>query len=225
MYLDGTEEVPQVFFASLMRSGNTFFRKTLESILGISTGSNLSNNFTLNFALMAQGLKGEGVISNKQVQLVKTHFPYIYPITYPQNGSIAVVLVRQPLDMIMSLFQMAMTLTHTRTVSESVHDVLKEEWAWAIEQYVDLWNKFYSYWLEVASKKEMPVFFFRFEDLLQNRNQTLTEVLEFIYGVDSLHGTYLEKRIKDVLADEASSQLYKPRTGGMNKNLEHYTPE
>ena len=62
MNLDQKCEVPQVLFASLMRSGNTFFRKLLENITGIDTGSNLTNGFTLNFMLMAQGLKGEGYI-------------------------------------------------------------------------------------------------------------------------------------------------------------------
>lgn len=53
VYLDGESKVPQVIFSSLMRSGNSFFRRTIESVLGICTGSNLSNEISLNFALMA----------------------------------------------------------------------------------------------------------------------------------------------------------------------------
>lgn len=68
-----------------MRSGNTFFRKLLESITGVATGSNLPNFLTLNFQLMAQGLKGEGIIDNR-VQIMKTHFPYIYTRTVPLSG-------------------------------------------------------------------------------------------------------------------------------------------
>jgi hypothetical protein len=86
-----------------MRSGNTFFRKLLESSSGVASGSNLPSFLSLDFILMAQGLKGEGIIDSR-VWLIKTHFPYIYPSTFPVKGSTSIVLVRNPLDMIVSLF-------------------------------------------------------------------------------------------------------------------------
>lgn len=52
---------------------------------------------------MAQGLKGESIIDSR-VWVVKTHYPYMYPFTSPLNGQVALVLVRNPLDVIMSLF-------------------------------------------------------------------------------------------------------------------------
>jgi hypothetical protein len=41
MYFDKKCEVPPIAFASLMRSGNTFYRRLIEEISGVATGSNL----------------------------------------------------------------------------------------------------------------------------------------------------------------------------------------
>lgn len=103
MFLDESVEVPKILFGSLMRSGNTFFRKTLECITGVSTGSNIPSNNTVNFVLMAQGFRAESIIDDK-TWLIKTHFPYMYPLTYPIKGCKGIVLVRNPLDMVVSLF-------------------------------------------------------------------------------------------------------------------------
>jgi hypothetical protein len=41
MYLDETVKTPKVAFASLMRSGNTFYRKLVEIVTGVASGSNI----------------------------------------------------------------------------------------------------------------------------------------------------------------------------------------
>jgi hypothetical protein len=51
VFLDGQTEVPQVFFASVMRSGNTLSRKLMESVSGVLTGSNYPILPNINFAL------------------------------------------------------------------------------------------------------------------------------------------------------------------------------
>jgi hypothetical protein len=98
--------------------------------------------------------------------LIKTHFPYIYPHTYPLSGSTAIVLARNPLDMIVSLFMMSLTLTHSKSCSNDFTKEFAEEWNWAVTQYMNLWNEFYKYWIDLAKNKTLPVIFIRFEDLL-----------------------------------------------------------
>lgn len=50
--------------------------------------------------------------------------------------------------------------------------------------------------------------------------------MKFILGMDSLEGTVIEQRIEEVVSmDKKSTQVYKPRSGGSNKNLGNYTPE
>ncbi len=67
-----------------------------------------------------------------------------------------------------------------------------------------LWNDYNAYWHEVSKKSEVPVFFFRFEDLLTDPKHLLTETFKFLLGNDgpsltSLEGTYIEHRIDEVL--------------------------
>ena len=61
---------------------------------------------------------------------------------------------------------------------------------------------------------------------MSNPRKELTELMKFILGMDTLEGTVIEQRIEDVLSmDKTSTQVYKPRSGGSNKNIMNYTPE
>lgn len=103
LFLDESERVPKIAFASLMRSGNTFCRKLTESITGVATGSNFMNTSSLQMSFVIQGFKGETITDDK-TWIVKTHFPYTYPITTEFTLSRSLVLVRNPFDVITSLF-------------------------------------------------------------------------------------------------------------------------
>jgi hypothetical protein len=103
MYLDATAKTPKIAFASLMRSGNTFYRKFIEDITGVASGSNIEIMSSPQISFVAQGFKGESVMDDRTF-VVKTHFPYVYPFTVPIGISQAIVLVRNPLDVIVSLF-------------------------------------------------------------------------------------------------------------------------
>jgi hypothetical protein len=90
-----------------------------------------------------------------------------------------------------------------------------------------LWNDYNAYWHEVANQGKIPVFFFRFEDLLHDPQTVLNSALAFMLGVPTLEGTYLEKRISDTLAKgkEEAGTLYKPRAGGVGKSSSMFTDE
>ena len=85
----------------------------------------------------------------------------------------------------------------------------------------------YDYWIDVANSKTIPVYFFRFEDLMTDTERILKEIFEFSMGVESLKDTYLEKRIHDAVAQKntSSTQFYKPRQGGINMNMHRFTDE
>ena len=59
-----------------------------------------------------------------------------------------------------------------------------------------MWKQFYDYWIDIASQGSIPVHFFRFEDLLTNPEKVLRDIFDFSLGVESISGTYIEKRIK-----------------------------
>ena len=78
----------------------------------------------------------------------------------------------------------------------------------------------------MAETTDKPVYFFRFEDILANPEAELRELFKFILNIDSLEGTVIEQRIKDVIAmGTKKSQAYKPRQGGTNRNAKNYLPE
>lgn len=119
-FLDITKEEAEdqdtVIMASFPRSGNTLLRAYLEKIMGLTSGSDCDITKKLNKDLMLMGLAGEGLV-DKRVWVVKTHYPERYGKTkfYAER---AILLVRNPMDSITSLFNMVCTGSHNR----SIHD-------------------------------------------------------------------------------------------------------
>lgn len=130
--LDEASEVPHVFFASVMRSGNTLSRKLMETVSGVLTGSNYNIIPSVNFALTVQGFKAENHFDSK-VWVTKTHFPYVLPFAQPMGASRAVLLVRNPLDIIVSQFMMSATLTHSKSCSNDFVNEFADEWQWLVK--------------------------------------------------------------------------------------------
>ena len=78
----------------------------------------------------------------------------------------------------------------------------------------------------MAETTDKPVYFFRFEDILDHPERELRNLFKFILGMDDLEGTVIERRIQDVMRMGAKkNQTYKPRQGGTNRNLKNYVPE
>jgi len=56
------------------------------------------------------------------------------------------------------------------------------------------------------------VYFFRFEDILENQEEELRKLFKFILGMDNIDETVIERRIQDVMAmGSKRNQTYKPR--------------
>lgn len=73
---------------------------------------------------------------------------------------------------------------------------------------------------------EVPVFFIRYEDLLADSFSNLCNIFQFIFGVDSIKGTFIERRIEEVVAEGGKANtVYTPRTGNMNTNYAKYSQE
>ena len=51
----------------------------------------------------------------------------------------------------------------------------------------------------MAENTNKPVYFFRFEDILNNPEHELRELFKFILGVENIDGTVIERRIIDVM--------------------------
>ena len=103
--------------ASYPRSGNTLLRAYLEKIMGLTSGSDCDILKKLNKDLMLMGLAGEGLV-DKRVWIVKTHYPERYGKTkfYAER---VLLLLRSPLDSMVSLFNMVCTGSHNRSIEDT----------------------------------------------------------------------------------------------------------
>ena len=127
--------------------------------------------------------------------------------------------------MIVSLFQMNVTLSHNKSIGNDFIKEFKSEWEWAMKKYVEVWNKFYEYWVSMAQLKKLPCLFVRYEDLALDSESSMKEVMQFMLGVKSIEGTYIEKRISTNLKEMSSGQVYAPRSGKVNGNLKYFNKE
>lgn len=71
------------------------------------------------------------------------------------------------------------------------------------------------------------MFFLRYEDLATDTKKAMYDSFNFIMGVESIEGTYLEKRVNDVLENKDAGMIYKPRSGkiNLNTNQKYYNDE
>jgi hypothetical protein len=104
-----------LIFAAFPRSGNTMMRNLFEQIMGIYTGGNMSEKYELDVALKDKGFLGEYVRDNR-VWIIYSHHPILSK--YPFTGESVVIGVRYPFDVFDSFFNLAMTCSHTKTLSD-----------------------------------------------------------------------------------------------------------
>lgn len=63
---------------------------------------------------------------------------------------------------------MRVTRTHSSSTSVDLEKEYPEFWAKYLEDVIPLWVNFHDYWFDVANKKALPVYFIRYEDLINN---------------------------------------------------------
>ena len=124
-----TDVADLICLTSYPRSGNTLLRSTLEKIMGIATGSDCDISKRLNVELMNLGLAGEGLCDHR-VWLSKTHYPERYGKARAPCDRV-ILLVRSPLDAVVSLFNMTGSCSHDLSISDEdfeKHAELFNEW-------------------------------------------------------------------------------------------------
>lgn len=129
-FLDGKQNNwNKIAFGSFPRSGNSFLRKYLEMLTGVTTGSD--NTLHVNVILQLAGLKGEHIVDDT-VWIAKTHSPYIMVDQPPMAVNKIISIVRNPMDVIPSWLSLTMLFTHGQKVPfEPEH--FTEWWTWWVE--------------------------------------------------------------------------------------------
>ena len=84
----------RVAYASYSRSGNTLFRRYLEQISGIFTGSDGDLNYSLHYCLQFNGFSGECKV-NDECWFFKTHYPLGKEVGFKADK--VILCVRNPL--------------------------------------------------------------------------------------------------------------------------------
>ena len=188
-FFDAAENEDQdtCLMVSFPRSGNTLLRAYLEKITGLTSGSDCDITKKLNKDLMNMGLAGEGLV-DKRVWVVKSHYPERYGKTkfYSER---AILLVRNPLDCITSLYNMVCTGSHNKSISDNDFKKFPQLWSEFIQQDITVWKDFHDFWLNA----KIPVHIVRYEDIVTNPEPTLRELLKFILNQEDLSGTKVEQ--------------------------------
>lgn len=73
-----------------------------------------------------------------------------------------------------------------------------------VESETRIWKKWHDYWVKMARDKTIPVYFFRYEDLMRDPAPILSKIFSFSLGVPSIEGTIIERRITDTISAGSS---------------------
>jgi len=101
--------------------GNSFLRSFIENVTGIHTGADMNVNLTCH--MQTAGLAGEDIqCDSGLVWITKTHWPMESPFGAAKyTASKAFVIVRNPMDSLVSIANLALTGTHSQTVNETLY--------------------------------------------------------------------------------------------------------
>lgn len=154
-------------------------------------------------------MRGEGVI-DERVHVVKTHFPERHGLA-PFLAHRAILLVRNPWDVIDSYFNMTLTNSHNTSMHDSQYERFAELFRSLAIAEVKVWCMFNRWWL----RSPIPLIVVRYEDLLTHRERTLRRICWFLNKQHPIKGSRCEKAIASACAlDLDQLGPYVPRRGG-----------
>lgn len=189
-FLDRTEELDmRVLVTSWPRSGNSQFRKYLESMYGIYTGSATPLSGYLCAILQLQGFLGESIRDNR-ILFEKTHYPGRCNAVVLKANKV-IVLVRNPIDVLLSHYNYIQTSSHALSIKEDFHIVNEAHWKDFVKREIKIQRDFMQFWIDKAEKREVAVHFVRFEDINKDPAKVLEGAFQFVLGLPTLEGTVI----------------------------------
>ena len=126
-FCDGEKLASKISFSTYPRSGNSFLRKYLEQMTGITTGATVSLHTAT--SLQVQGLMGEYIVDDR-TWIIKAHHPMYLPGALTFNSDKIVCCVRNPLDVFQSYASLSNTCSHSGTPDYKYHEDYPEWWDW-----------------------------------------------------------------------------------------------
>jgi Sulfotransferase domain len=134
---------------------------------------------------------------DERVWITKSHFPGYFPWELEiERGEKVIIVVRNPLDSIVSLLHQNITLTMGKSIENDLNTDFPEFWNECVDKFSLKFEAYYKYWIDLAKTKEFPIIFVRYEDLLLKKREVLVEIFKFLLDVSSLEGLYVMDRIE-----------------------------
>ena len=225
----------KVSYSTFPRSGNSFLRKLLQLVTGLTTGSDMQ--IELNIDMQLNSNKGEG-ICDSSVWVYKSHDPMWMPDGLMQKANKVLCCVRNPFDVMASCYTFYNLSGNQGGQMNEALDHYPDLWNECVMKYIENIENYHARMIESISK-EAPVFFLRFEDLRTNPQKTLEEVFCFLLEVESVEGLNIQKRITEAVnLGHSATVTYNQKVESVdlnkdsqkkpilfNRNIKRYTPE
>ena len=186
--LDIVNDFPHIGLIYYENSGENLLRYYLEEIFRIQTQTNIKKKFLIS--------PTNNIFPKKEQDL---NLFWVIPSDYPIRDtneyesidiSLAIILVRNPIDVIMS-----------NLLKESL---LLEEALKKADEMINKWKEFYKYWLNAP----IPCYIVKYEELLDEPSYILKELTRFMLGITKVEETKVDYAIQKVIKHEADQKYY-----------------
>ena len=186
--LDTVNDFPHIGLIYYENSGENLLRYYLEQIFKIQTQTNIKKKY------LSSPINN--IFPKKEQDL---NLFWVIPSDYPSRElyqyepvdiSLAIILVRNPIDVIMS-----------NLLKESL---LLEEALKKADELINKWKSFYKYWLNAP----IPCHILIYEELIENPVTILKDLSRFMLGITTFEKTRLDYAIQKVVKEEIDQKYY-----------------
>jgi hypothetical protein len=186
--LDTVNDFPHIGLVYYENSGENLLRFYLEQIFRIQTQTNIKKEFLVSPI--------NNIFPKKDQDL---NLFWVIPSDYPIRESyeyetvdisLAIILVRNPIDVIMSLL-----------LKESL---LLEEALKKADEMINKWKSFYKYWLNAP----IPCHIVLYEELLEDPTNILKKLCQFMLGIKIIEKTKLDYCIQKAIKMEVDQKYF-----------------
>ena len=186
--LDTVNDFPHIGLVYYENSGENLLRFYLEQIFRIQTQTNIKKEFLVSPI--------NNIFPKKDQDL---NLFWVIPSDYPIRESyeyetvdisLAIILVRNPIDVIMSLL-----------LKESL---LLEEALKKADEMINKWKSFYKYWLNAP----IPCHIVLYEELLEDPTNILKKLCQFMLGIKIIAKTKLDYCIQKAIKMEVDQKYF-----------------
>ena len=133
------------------------------------------------------------------VWIAKSHSPLIMPMAPVFSANKCIVIVRNPLDSMVSFLHMASLYNHSQKLPFDFETSYPSDWDWYVRYSCGAITKYYKQLMHDSKHRKVPMIFIRFEDLVRDPEPELYKIMRFLLGQYDLTDTNAERRIKEVL--------------------------